>query len=225
MCVLPLDFKYLVSFDDSNVKVRFVGSTNCLADFLAQLSMVCGITLNTYIPHVFDKDFNEFVRLDSYHQLFEAPKGKLFLVRCSSGDLRNSASAFVTSIEGYPECRASVTSPAQPLQHPGSNPPHMPNPSHDSSPGLNLTPSRMCDAMAPQPERYTSPLMAPSSTYHSFSYGPYAVPHHPPSHAPTYGFHGHHPHRNAHHPHPHVPPDVPTYVPVDAPPPRPAKQT
>ena len=41
------NFKYLVTFEDSNVKVRFVGSAVSLDDFLAQLwrVLLCVCTL------------------------------------------------------------------------------------------------------------------------------------------------------------------------------------
>jgi len=77
---MPLEFKCLVTFDDTNVKVRFVGTCEGITDFTAQLFAVAGVTPTSYIPHVFDSDFEEFVRLDSFSQLSPATR-KLLLVR------------------------------------------------------------------------------------------------------------------------------------------------
>lgn len=51
---MPLEFKCLVTFDDTNVKVRFVGTCEGITDFTAQLFAVAGVTPTSYIPHVFD---------------------------------------------------------------------------------------------------------------------------------------------------------------------------
>eukprot|EP00667_Euglena_gracilis_P003009 EG_transcript_3017 len=66
---MALLFKCLITFDDSNVKIRFVGSCVDLPDFFAQLFATAGVDDAQYIPHVWDADFEEFVRLDSFAQL------------------------------------------------------------------------------------------------------------------------------------------------------------
>eukprot|EP00906_Rhabdomonas_costata_P031632 RCo044659 len=74
-----IDFRYLVTFDNSNVKIRFVGCASSLEEFYALLSETVSFPVESYIVHIFDEEFEDYVRLDNFGQLVEG-KAKLLLV-------------------------------------------------------------------------------------------------------------------------------------------------
>ena len=87
---MAINFKYLVTFDDNNVKIKFLGCASSLQQFMDQLFATAGVEHMAYVPHVFDADFEEYVRLDSFSQVKEG-KEKLQMVRSATASTRASA--------------------------------------------------------------------------------------------------------------------------------------
>ena len=115
---MPINFKYLVTFDDSNIKIKFLGCASSLQEFMDQLFTTAGVEHTAYVPHVFDADFEEYVRLDSFSQVNEG-KEKLHMVRAAPAPCPSSSRASAECIPPVqnntePSSLLDISSPVPP---------------------------------------------------------------------------------------------------------------
>eukprot|EP01004_Peranema_trichophorum_P002411 NODE_1472_length_1939_cov_59.413546_g1248_i0.p1 GENE.NODE_1472_length_1939_cov_59.413546_g1248_i0~~NODE_1472_length_1939_cov_59.413546_g1248_i0.p1 ORF type:complete len:569 (+),score=90.16 NODE_1472_length_1939_cov_59.413546_g1248_i0:61-1767(+) len=81
-----IKYRYLVSSDDSQIKFRVVGEASTLDEFYSNLTSSFSQSLQNYVVHVYDAEFDDYVRLDSISQL-SSGTGKIRLISKPSSRL------------------------------------------------------------------------------------------------------------------------------------------